>query len=70
MKVGLVEGASYVGSGAAVGASLSLNDIGVIVGLATALLTFAINAAYVYRKDRREERESNARLHELERHDG
>lgn len=49
---------------------MTLTDIGVIVGIVTAVATFALNAIYMYRKDKREERESLARLHELETHNG
>nr|WP_240763564.1 phage holin family protein [Paraburkholderia silviterrae] len=52
------------------GASLTLTDIGVIVGIATACLTFALNAFFMWRKDQREQRESEERLREMERHDG
>lgn len=54
--------ASYAGGVTSIGASLTFTDIGVIVGIVTALLTFALNAIYMYRKDRREQRESDARL--------
>jgi uncharacterized membrane protein (DUF485 family) len=57
-----LEVASYTGSGASIAASLTFTDIGVLVGIITALLTFALNAIYMYRKDRREQRESDARL--------
>lgn len=50
----------------AVASSLTLTDIGVIVGIWTAVATFVVNAIYMYRRDRREQRESIARLHELE----
>ena len=52
------------------GASLTLTDIGVIVGIATAVLTFSLNAYFMWRKDQREQRESDARLHEMEEHGG
>lgn len=57
---------SYAGSIVAVASSLTLTDIGVIVGIWTAVATFVVNAIYMYRRDRREQRESIARLHELE----
>jgi uncharacterized membrane protein (DUF485 family) len=60
-----LEAASYTGSGASIAASLTFTDIGVLVGIATALLTFALNALYMYRKDRREQRESDAVLAQL-----
>ncbi|MDH1009998.1 phage holin family protein [Pseudomonas nicosulfuronedens] len=52
---------SYAGAAAAAVSALTLTDIGIIVGIVTALLTFGANMIYQYRKDRREER-----LHELE----
>ncbi|MFD1556046.1 holin [Paraburkholderia silviterrae] len=70
MRVSPTEAASYAGSGVAMGASLTLTDIGVIVGIATACLTFALNAFFMWRKDQREQRESEERLREMERHDG
>lgn len=57
---------SYAGSAVTIGASLTLTEIGVIVGIATALLTFLANAVYMYRKDRREQRESDAALARIE----
>lgn len=59
------EVASYAGGAVSIASSLTLTEIGVIVGIATALLTFIANAIYMYRKDRREQRESEARLAEL-----
>lgn len=56
------EATSYAGGAVAVASSLTLTEIGIIVGIATALLTFLLNLVYTYRKDRREERETAARL--------
>ncbi|AOJ01747.1 MULTISPECIES: HP1 family phage holin [Burkholderia] len=70
MRASPTEVASYAGSEVALASSLTLTDIGVIVGIVTAVATFTLNAIYMYRKDKREERESLARLHELETHDG
>ncbi len=70
MRASPTEVASYAGSGVALASSLTLTDIGVIVGIATAIATFAFNAVYVYRKDKREERELLVRLRELEKHHG
>ncbi|MCA1857462.1 phage holin family protein [Massilia oculi] len=61
-KLSAPELGSYAGGATAIGASLTLTEIGVIVGIITALLTFAINAIYTYRRDRREQRETDARL--------
>jgi len=53
---------SYAGSVSSIGAALTFTDIGVIVGIITALLTCAANVIYMARRDRREQRESDARL--------
>lgn len=57
---------SYAGAAVSIASSLTLTDVGIIVGIATALLTFAINAWYMARKDRREAEEHQARMHVLE----
>lgn len=57
-----VEVASYVGGAVSVGSALTLTEVGIIVGIATALLTFALNVVYMFRKDRREQRESELRI--------
>lgn len=64
-KLTAPEVTSYAGGVASIGASLTLTEVGVIVGIVTALLTFVINAIFMYRRDRREQRESDARLVEL-----
>jgi len=64
MRISPTEAASYAGSTVAVGSSLTLTDIGIIVGIATAVLTFVLNAYFMWRKDRREERVFEVRLHE------
>lgn len=61
-KISAPEVGSYAGGATAIGASLTLTEIGVIVGIITALLTFGINAIYMYRKDKREQLETDARL--------
>ena len=58
--------ASYAGGVSSIAASLTLTEWGVIIGIATALLTFGLNAVYMYRKDKREQRESEAALRKLE----
>lgn len=72
-KVTAPELTSYAGATVSIGTSLTLTQWGVVAGIVTALLTFALNAIYMYRKDRREqrqadlaERESMARLANLE----
>lgn len=70
MRVSPTEAASYTGSAVALGSSMTLTDVGVIVGIATALATFALNAFFMWRKDQREQRESDERIRETEKHDG
>ena len=55
-KLSAPEVGSYAGGATAIGASLTLTEIGVIVGIITALLTFIVNVVYTYRRDQREER--------------
>jgi hypothetical protein len=64
-KITAPEVTSYAGGIASIGASLTLTELGVIVGIITALLTFTINAIFMYRRDRREERETAATLAKL-----
>ena len=45
---------------AGVGTALTLADIGALVGIVSALLSAMINLVYTWRKDRREQRESDA----------
>ncbi len=45
---------------AVVGTALTLADIGSLVGIVSALLSAMINLVYTWRKDRREQRESDA----------
>lgn len=45
---------SYTGAGASVVAGLTLTEWGIIVGIVTAVLTFAANIIYQHRKDKRE----------------
>lgn len=56
---------SYAGGAVSIASSLTLTEVGVIVGIATALLTFILNVIYMYRKDRREQAESMAALRRL-----
>lgn len=55
-KISAPEVGSYAGGAVSVGASLTLTEIGVIVGIITALLTFIVNVVYTFRRDQREER--------------
>lgn len=59
-----MEVTSYAGSVSSIGAALTFTDIGVIVGIITALATCVANMIYMARKDRREERALQAQLGE------
>ncbi len=72
-KISAPEAGSYAGGIVSVGASLTLTEIGVLVGIATALLTFFLNAWYTRQKNAREQRladldarEREVRLAQLE----
>lgn len=56
---------SYAGAATSIGASLTLTEIGVIVGIVTALLTFGMNAFYMWRRDKREQERNDAELARL-----
>jgi len=62
IKLNNVEFGSLAGAVTSIGASLTLERAGVIVGIVTALLTCAVNVAYMVQKNRREQRESDANL--------
>ncbi|TCS35810.1 holin family protein (superfamily II) [Paucimonas lemoignei] len=66
LKTNPVEAGSYTGAIISVVSSLTLTDIGIIIGIITALLTYAMNAFYAARKDKREQREHEARMKALE----
>lgn len=59
--------ASYLAGLASIGASLTLADVGSAVGIATAVLTCVTNTVYTYRRDRREQKECDARVAQMER---
>lgn len=59
--------ASYFAGLASIGASLTLADVGSAVGIATAVLTCLTNTVYTVRRDRREQKESDARVAQMER---
>jgi|GEM_PF-1525062 len=65
-KVSAPELGSYAGAGTAIGASMTLTEVGVIVGIATALLTFILNFLYMRRKDAREQRLADLEQRERE----
>jgi uncharacterized membrane protein (DUF485 family) len=64
---------SYAGALVTVATSLTLTEFGVIVGIATALLTFVLNAWYTHQRNNREHllaeldrREREVRLQQLQ----
>jgi hypothetical protein len=61
-----LEVSSYAGGVLSIGAGLTLENWGVIVGIATALLTLLLNVWYTREKNIREQRESEARMREME----
>jgi len=72
-KISAPELGSYAGGAVSVAASLTLTEVGIIVGIVTALLTFILNAWYTRQKNAREQRladldarEREARLAQLE----
>lgn len=58
---------SYIGGAISVMSALTLTNIGIIVGIATALLTFITNFIYKSRENARAEREDirNEKEHQL-----
>ena len=46
--------------GADLATSLTLSDLGILVGMLTGVLGALVNMVYTWRKDRREQRESDA----------
>ena len=50
----IMTGVSYAGAGVSVVSGLTLTEWGIVVGIITALLTFAANIIYQHRRDRRE----------------
>ena len=61
-KPNIPEVAAYLAGMASIGASLTLTDVGAAVGIAVAVLGFLANTIFTYRRDRREQRESDAKL--------
>jgi hypothetical protein len=62
IKPSMPEMASYLAGMASIGASLTLTDVGAVVGIAIAVAGFLANTFFTYRRDRREQRESDARV--------
>lgn len=61
-KLSPPEVVSYAGGATSIGGALTLTEVGVMIGIATALLTFLFNLFYMHRKDKREQQETEARL--------
>lgn len=61
-KPSIPEVATYLAGMASIGASLSLSDLGAVVGIVLAVLSFFANTIFTYRRDRREQRESEAKM--------
>lgn len=57
--------ASYAGGIVSICSAITLSEVGVLVGIITAVLTCIANLVHARRKDRREERESAARIARL-----
>lgn len=54
--------AAYGGSGAAVVSGLTLNELGVIVGIVVGVAGLVLGQVWSWRKDRREQREMEVRM--------
>lgn len=74
-KITVPESSGIAGIVSAICASFTLAEIGAMVGIVTAILSFMLNAIYMRRKDAREQRqadlaarESEARLAALDLH--
>ncbi|WP_010486899.1 HP1 family phage holin [Pseudomonas sp. S9] len=59
---------SYAGGGLSVISGLTLTEWGIVIGILTALLTFAANIVYQVRKDKREKRLNDLEVEMLIRH--
>lgn len=57
---------SYAGAGTSIVSSLTLTDWGIIVGIITALATFALNVWFQWDRRRREVKEHELRIKELQ----
>ena len=62
MKLNNFEATSIAGAVTSIGASLTLERVGIIIGIVTALVTCFANLIYMKRKDQREQRAADAEL--------
>lgn len=60
---------SIVAAMSSIGASLTLEQAGIAVGIITALVTCAVNALYTIRKDLREQRLADTQLRTRQKQD-
>jgi len=56
-------------AGAGLETGLTLSDLGILVGILTGLLGSLVNLVYTWRKDRREQRASDAALDRQQKQD-
>lgn len=66
MKLNILELSSIVGAAASVGTAMTLERIGVGLGILTGLATCALNVFYMLRKDAREQRQAELAIRETE----
>lgn len=60
-----VSAASYTGAAVSVIAGLTLTEWGIVVGIITALVTFAFNIGYRIKQDRREQAKHDLEMQHL-----
>ena len=65
-KFNLTGLAGYLGSVMTIWDGWTLADVSILIGIVTALLSSIANLVYTYRKDRREQRASDAAAARLE----
>lgn len=56
---------SYTGAATSIFSALTLTDIGIIVGIITAVLTFAFNVWFQYQRHKREKEEHELRVQKV-----
>lgn len=68
----IIKAGSYAGAGISIGSALTLSEVGVIIGIVTAIATFALNVWHIrrrhlqdYRRETREIEEHLARMRQL-----
>ncbi|KQQ87227.1 hypothetical protein [Massilia sp. Leaf139] len=66
MKLNMMELSSMVGALAAVGTAMTLERVGVALGIVTGVTTCALNVFYMLRKDAREQRQAELAIRETE----